>query len=233
MNPGVVAVIGLCALLAAWYGVGYWYNRRLSGRIRRWLELAGTILGSERETGWLGTPASGAWMRVDHAQRPFRRMEIAALVENRELLPTWLFAHLRGKRDCLIIKATLHAPSRDEVEVAPAGGAVAGQLRKAQEEPWNWEEGPRGLAVAYRGPNARRQADALNPWIQKYGNCLERFSWRRQEPQIQLQMKAADLLAQPGETFFSDLQQAVDPAGRAGDRRAIRTAEHNSRGGGE
>ena len=39
MDPGVAAVIGLCVLLALWYGGGHLYNRRRGQRLFRWLEM--------------------------------------------------------------------------------------------------------------------------------------------------------------------------------------------------
>ena len=36
MDTGVIAVIGLCVLLALWYGGGHLYNRNRGQRLFRW-----------------------------------------------------------------------------------------------------------------------------------------------------------------------------------------------------
>jgi hypothetical protein len=205
MDPGVVAVIGLCVFLALWYGGGYLYNRRRGQRLFVWLEAGLDVLGGEREAGWIGSPASGARINVTHAAPPFRRLEITLLLENREVPLLWLFDRLRGKRDGLIIRATLRSPRRGEVEV----GRARRKVTRHQEQPWTWQDGPHGLAVAHQGPGAQRQVTALEPWLETYGVHLHRFVWRKTDPHVQLQMRAAGLLATSSETFLVDLQAAV------------------------
>jgi hypothetical protein len=209
MDPGTVAVIGLSALLALWYGGGHLYNRRRGRRLFHWLETGLDVLGGETEAGWIGSPTSGARINVRHAAPPFRRLEITLLLENREILPWWLLQRLRGNRDWLIIKATLRSPRRGEVEVVPAVGQIAQDLRRSKDPPWVWKDGPHRLAVAYQGPGAQVQATALEPWLETYGAYLRRFSWRKTDPHIQLQVKAAGLLRASSETLLTDLLEAL------------------------
>ena len=209
MDTGVIAVIGLCIVLALWYGGGYLYNRRRGQRLFRWLEAGLDVLGGEREAGWIGSPASGARVNVVHAAPPFRRLEITSLLENREMLPLWLLGHLRGRRDGLIIKATLRSPRQGEVEVVPATGQTARGLRQEQGQPWTWQEGSHGLSIAHRGSGAGPQVARLESWIDAYGAHLQRFSWRKADPHIQLQVNVAGLLTMSSEAFLADLQTAV------------------------
>ncbi|MBL7065218.1 MAG: hypothetical protein ISS49_13580 [Anaerolineae bacterium] len=208
MDPGVIAVIGLCVFLALWYGGGYLYNRRRGQRLFRWLEIGLDVLGGERESGWIGSPASGARINVIHAAPPFRRLEITLLLENREIPLLWLLDYLRGKQDGLIIRATLRSPRRGEVEV----GSAKRKAARRREQPWMWQEGPHGLAVAYQGPGAQRQVAGLEPWLETYGAHLRRFVWHKTDPHIQLQVKASGLLAMSSETFLADLQAAMGGA---------------------
>ena len=152
MDTEIIAVIGLCVVLALWYGAGYLYNRGRGQRLFRWLETGLDVLGGERESGWIGSSASGARINVLHTDPPFRRMEITLLLENREIPLLWLLDHLRGRKDRLIIRATLRSPRRGEVEAAPARKRIG----HWQEESWTQYEGPRGLTVARRGPGAQR-----------------------------------------------------------------------------
>jgi hypothetical protein len=210
MDPEIVASIALCIFLALWYGGGYLYNRRRGRRLFRWLERGLDALGGERESGWIGSPASGARVNVVHAAPPFRRLEITLLLENREVLLLWLLDRLRGKRDRLIIRATLRSPRRGEVEIVPIKGKLAEGLRREEEQPWTWQKGPGELSVAYRGTGAQRQVTALEPWLEVYGRYLDRFSWCKADPHVQLQIRVAGLLAASGRTFLADLQTAVE-----------------------
>jgi hypothetical protein len=49
----------------------------------------------------------------------------------------------------------------------------------------------------------------LESWVQAYGACLHRFSWRKTDPHVQLQMNVAGLLAMSSETFLADLKTAA------------------------
>lgn len=206
MNTGVIAVIGLCVVLALWYGVGHLVNRRRGQRLFHWLEKGIPVLGGKVEAGWIGSPASGARINVLHAAPPFRRLEMTLLLANREIPPLWLLDHLRGKPDRLIIRATLRSPRRGEVEVSPARGTT----RRHQHESWPQQPGPHGLTVAVRGPDAQRQAKSLEPWLETYGVHLQRFTLHKADPHIQLQMKMSGLLATTSEAFLADLQTAIE-----------------------
>lgn len=209
MDTGVIAVIGVCIVLALWYGGGYLYNRNRGQRLFRWLKAGLDVLGGEREAGWIGSPASGARVNVVHAAPPFRRLEITLLLESREMLPLWLFGYLRGRRDGLIIRATLRSPRQGEVEVVPTTGQTARGLHQEQKQPWTWQQGPFGLAIAHRGSGAGPQVAGLEPWVGAYGVHLQRFSWRKTDPHIQLQVNVAGLLTTSSEAFLANLQTAV------------------------
>lgn len=208
-DPGVAVVVTLCVVLALWYGGGYLYNRRRGQQLSRWLERGLDVLGGERQAGWIGSPASGARVNVTHAVPPFRRLEITLLLENREIPLLWLLDRLRGKRDRLIIRATLRSPRRGELEI----GSAKRRAARRREQPWGWEQAPHGLAAAYQGPGARSQLEALEPWLQTYGAHVCRFSWHKGDPHIHLQVNLGGLLAVPGATFLGSLQTALGGSG--------------------
>lgn len=208
MDTGLVVIIGLCVILALWYGVGYLYNRQRGQRLFRWLEKGLDVLGGEQESGWIGSPASGARVNIVHANPPFRRMEITLLLANREMPLLWLFDYLRGKRDRVIIKATLRSPRRGEIEI----GSARRKAARRREQPWTWQEEPHGLAAAYLGAGARSQLEALEPWLDAFGAHLHRFSWNKQDPHIRLQVNGGGLLVVSSATFLTALQSAVGGA---------------------
>ncbi len=213
MNSGTIVVIALSVFLVLWYGVGYLYNRRRGEWLFHWLEVGLETLGGEHEAGWLGSSTTGARATVVHAAPPFRRLEITLLLETREVMPLWLVYHLCGRRDRLIIKSTLRSPRQGEIELLPPNSATARALRQDRERPWTWRDGPRGLALAYRGAGAEEQVARLAPWLEQYGRHLERLSWRKADPHVQLQLRAGGLSATPSRRFFADLQAAVQGSG--------------------
>jgi hypothetical protein len=184
------------------------YNRRRGQRLFRWLEAGLNVLGGEVESGWIGSPAAGARVNILHADPPFRRLELTLLLQNREILPLWLLDHLRSRRDRLIIRATLRLPRRGEVEIASARRQAA----RRRQEPWQWQEGPHQLAIAYQGLGAQQQAIALEPWLQDYGSHLRRLCWHKRDPHIVLEIDLPELLAVPSDKFLDDLQAALKKA---------------------
>lgn len=210
MEPGVAVVIGVCAFLALWYGGGHLYNRRRGQRLFRWLKDGLDVLGGEVESGWLGSPAAGARVNVTRAASPFRRMEITLLLENREILPLWLLDRLRGRRDRLIIRATLRSPRRGEIEI----GSAKRKAARHRQRPWKWQEGPHGLAIAYQGSGAQQLVASLEPWLQAHGAHVIHFGWHKHDPHIILQLNIAKLLATPSGAFLSGFQAALESDAR-------------------
>jgi len=202
MNPATIAVIGLGVFLILWYIAAHMYNRRRGRYHFNWLEKGLDVLGGERESGWIGSPNSGARINVTHAAPPFRRLEITLLLANRESPLLWLFDYLRRKRDRLIIRATLRSPRRGKVEITHA--------RKKSTHPQERQrEGPHGLIVTHQGHTTQQQIARLEAWLANYGMHVQRFIWRKSDPHIQLQVRIAGLLTTPSETFLADLQAAL------------------------
>jgi hypothetical protein len=203
MNCGTLAIVALSALLLTWYITGHLYNRRRGRRLRRWLTDGLDVLGGKREESWIGSPASGARINIIHANPPFRRLEVTLLLASREIPLLWLVEHLRGRRDRIMIRATLRSPRRGEVRLLPGGGAG----RRAAS--WKWQEGPHGLSIGHRGHNARRLVIALGPWMEAYGAHLNRLDWRKQDPHVDLHLGIAGLQESRAEVLLTDLSTAL------------------------
>lgn len=204
MNSETIAVVAVSALLVGWYVAAHMYNRRRGRRVRRWLEDGLDALDGEREAGWIGSPASGARFNVRRANPPFRRLEVTFLLANREIPLLWLRDHLRGKRDRIIIRATLRSPRRGEVWVSSSGRT------DLQGPSWTWQEGPHGLKIAFRGHNGRQLVTAVSPWLEAYGAHLDQFHWRKQDPHINLQLTIVGHLETEAEAFLTDLSTVLE-----------------------
>ena len=203
-------VIGVIVLMGLWYLAGTWYNRRRGIRTLTWLRDGLQSLGGRLEMSWLGSAASGARAVVHKAQPPFRQLNAIFLLESRELLPLWLANLLRGKRDELIIKADLRTSRRGEIEVVPAGSRLERSLlQEHNKPPWQWEAGPHGLHIGYRGPQGKELVTAVASFLEDYGPYLHRFSWRRDKPHLLLHTRLAGLIDRPPTEFFKDLSSVI------------------------
>jgi hypothetical protein len=212
MDPATIVVIGLCTFLVLWYGAGHIYNRRLGRRLYLWLEPGVAVLGGRREASWIGSPASGARIHITRAEPPFTRLEVTLLLARREIPLLWLIDHLRGRRDGLIIRATLRSPRQGEIEVRPVGSnsriPSSSSVPPSRQAPWTDEQGPWGLSIAWRGKGVEDQLAGLKPWLERYGAHLQRLSWQRDDPHVQLQMDPRRLVLTPSAKLLTDLQIA-------------------------
>jgi hypothetical protein len=202
MNPQAI-VIAVSAVLIAWYIAAHLYNRRRGRQLRRWLEGRLAELGGDIEADWIGSPASGARFNVRRADPPFRRLEAILLLANREIPLLWLVDYLRGKRDRIIIRATLRSPRRGEVWV------TSSRRSDRRGENWTWQNGPHGLKIAFRGRNGRQLVTTLSSWLEAYGFHLDRFHWQKLDPHINLQLTIAGHLETGAESFLTDLSTAL------------------------
>lgn len=200
----------LALLLLLWYVIGTSYNRRRGIRTLNWLCEGLDSLGGQVQASWIGSAATGARLVINNAAPPFRQLEVTFLLESRELLPLWLVNLLRGRRDQLIIKAHLHLPRKDEMEVVPHGSRLEQSLRHEDRPSWQWEEGgPYSLRIAYRGGQRDVLMAAVIPFLQSYGPFLHRFSWRKDKPHLLLQARLAGLVDCSPTDFFDDLARVL------------------------
>jgi hypothetical protein len=209
-------VTGLGMLLAVWYLVAAIYNRRLGLRTYRWLQAGFSELGDPKsvQASWIGSAGSGARIAFQRAHVPFQRLELTYLLESRELAPLWLADILRGKRDQLILRATLRRKQPGELEVLPAGDKTLKTIQAETGHPWILSDGPHQLVIAQRGP-AGQQAEWLGPFLDRYGLKLKRLSWGPQDPHLLIVLRLASLPADTAATLFKDIRLAAGATPKA------------------
>lgn len=203
-------VTGLGLLLVVWYLVAAIYNRRFGLRTYRWLQSGLTELGDPKsvQASWIGSSGSGAWIGMQRAKVPFRRLELVYLLESRELAPLWLIDVLRGKRDQFILRGTLRTNPTGELEVLPDKTRTRKALAQETAFPWTVTDGPYDLLIARRG-STEQQAEWLGPFLEKYGPNLKRFSWGSQDPHLLIILRLAGLSNYEATTLFQDIRQAA------------------------
>lgn len=186
-------VVGLGAVLAAWYLLASIYNRRRGLAAYRWLRDGLDVIGDRHEGKWLGSAASGAHLIVAKAKPPFRRVEVIFILESRELLPLWIVDLLRDKRDQVIFKATVRASRQAELEIAPVSGRIARRIRSRVDNTWEQSE-MGGMLVAHRGRDASPVLEMLKPILNAYGSQLRHISWATSKPNLIAILNLPELL---------------------------------------
>lgn len=209
MNIGQIIVIGLSVTLVLWFAGGTWYNRRRARKIWRWLEPGLDAFGGRVGQVWIASSGTGLRVAVDNAQAPLRRLELIARLESRENLPLWLFELAQGKRDQLTLRGWLRSSARDEMELAPADGALDRALQAESDRPWQRSELSPHWVIAQRGTIKEGQLAALQEFVAAYGPGLQRFSLRRAEPHLFVQLGLRQLTGESSRDLFQRLKTAV------------------------
>jgi len=209
------AVIAFCALLVIWYIVGWQMNRRRGRRLLEWIIQGLRAMGNQITVSRLGT--SGFQVNVGKAQAPFKRVEATILLQPREILLLWLFNLLRGRTDHLVLKGTLRAWPRGEVEVMKKRGRLSGRgLEGLDKEAWTRQETASGLVIACRGEKGQQQVDAISPLLEGLSPRLLRLSLSKKAPHFLVSLSLAGLDEQSALLMLSSLQdlaQAITPSG--------------------
>ena len=206
------AVIAFCILLTIWYIVGWQVNRRRGRRLLEWILQGLRAFGDQITVSRLGT--SGFQVNVRKPQPPFKRIETTILLEPREILLLWILNLLRGRADYLVLKGTLRASPRGEVEVVKKKGRLARRVLKGlDEKAWTRQETADGLVIAYRGKQGRQQADAISHLVEDLSPRLLRLSLSKKAPHLLVSLSLAGLDEQSALLLFSSLQDLA-PGGR-------------------
>jgi hypothetical protein len=207
MDLGQQIAVYLGIFLILWYVVASFYNRRLGVSTYRWLQPGVSGLGKITEAKWIGSSGSGARLGVANAERPFRRVEIAFLLETRELLPLWLINRLRGKRDRLFVRAHLRTVPLGEIEIRPAGQRQPQNDTASKQNPWVSVERdlPAGLHAAARGRGIEQMLGILDPMLESLGSNVRQLSLSRSAPHLILEVNFLGLKDEPSATLFATL----------------------------
>jgi len=214
-------VIAFCALLVVWYVVGWQVNRRRGESLLAWVLQGLRSLGDQTTVSRLGT--SGFQVNVGKARAPFKKVEAAILLQPREIFLLWIFNRLRGGGDHLVLKATLRASPRGEIEVVKKRGRLAGRvLEGLDEEAWTRQEIAGGLVVACRGEKGQRQAEAaslteaISRLVEGLSPRLLRLSLSKKAPHLLVNVSLAGLDERSALLLLSSLQDLAQAVAEKG-----------------
>jgi hypothetical protein len=208
-------VIAFCAVLVVWYIIGRQVNRRRGERLLEWVLEGLRALGDQITVSRLGT--SGFQVNVEKARAPFKRIETTILLEPREIFLLWMFNRLREGGDYLVLKGTLRAAPRGEVEVVKKRDRLARQvLEGLDEEAWTRQEITGDLVTACRGEKGQRQVEAISHLVEGLSPRLLRLSLSKQSPHLLLNLSLAGIDERSALLLLSSLQDLAQAVASSG-----------------
>lgn len=213
MDTGQQIVIILSIFLAAWYFVFAVINRRRGLGVYAWMRAGLKELGEISQSAWIGSSGSGGRLVLENPEKPFQRIEAIYLLESREILPLWIFNRLRGKRDQMILKATLRGAPAAEIEAGRAGErGFESALTRDLKNPYSRASLESGLDVAWRGVQAARLHQGVREFLSRHPGQVTQLSVQKSKPHLILQSQLPDVRSQPAEDFFKELRELFQDA---------------------
>jgi hypothetical protein len=205
MDLGQWAVIILSAIFLVWFLSGTTTNRKLGDQVLRWVQSGTKPIGRLNEAKRIR--GSAVQLTLKDAAAPFRQLELIVALEPRENPPLWLYHHLTGKRNELVINGTLRSAPKQEWEVRRAKATPA-----AENEPFGASKSkiiqvPSGDYVLLHSQEIdSTRMDLLNQFLTKYGEMVHQLMLTRSSPHLRAHLRLAPLLETDPQEFFKDLQ---------------------------
>jgi hypothetical protein len=180
-------LIVLVTLVMGWFGIGVIGNIRRGNATLKWMQGGLPMLGEKTTLRWLGS--SAVHLVISKAKPPFRRVELVIVMEPRDVPWLWLWNHLHGRRDMMILRGLLMTAPRLEYDlVAPESWSGRSALSEAAERRWGAESvgAHRFLAPSASLPVSNKDASLLLEYAQKIDPVIWRLGVRREYPQLEV-----------------------------------------------
>ena len=211
-----IAILLLVALML-WFAFGTQRNIRRGNDLRRWAQGGLPLLGKRATLRWLGS--SAVEVTLVEPVAPFREAQLLAVLEPRDVGWLWALARARGRRDFLIVRATLRRSPGYDLEAGDSRGwtgreGLARLDERVEEGPWTDASWPDGVQVRH-SPGAdvagmRRAWDEL----QRASGGVWRLSVQRVVPHLEVHLIPPDTATTSAERLFRvvhDLAEALSP----------------------
>ena len=159
---GLPVVLGVGAVLITWYFAGNELMRRRAHGLAIWSKRAIDPFGGTQSIRWLGNQAFR--IEVEGSRPPFRALTMTGLTEAWDVPFTWALNRLNGRRDMIVVQATLRLQPLWGLELFRSSSLLANDARHfAREE--GWQETPLGdLRLAPTGlASSRGSGSFCNP----------------------------------------------------------------------
>jgi hypothetical protein len=182
--------LGLGVVLVAWYWAGNELMRRRAHRLALWSKRVIDPLGGKQTIRWLGGQAFR--LEVEGAQAPFRSVALTGLVESWDVPVVWAWNRLHGRRDMVLLQASLRQQPVWGLEVYRTGTLLAGDARLfARQEGWA-ETALAEFTLAAGGDPPQKLAADLVGLLDAERARLTRLAVRRQGHHLTLALNVPD-----------------------------------------
>lgn len=222
MNLGQWIVIILSVLMLVWYVIMGIHNRRLGIRAYRWLREGLESRGFIVQARWIGASSTGAklvWQPTsaeDQANSNMshgavKELHVSYYLENREIFPLWLFYHLKGQRDILVVQALLtHAP-KDELIYKKANEKSFQQYVPAfKAKDIRWHEYRNNFYIS-KIPSHNTSTEAnISSFVERWHNELCGIATQRKAPHIIIKMSLEPILTYSAIDFCRQLFEFLE-----------------------
>jgi hypothetical protein len=206
LDLGQWIIIGLSAFLLIWFFLANLYNRQRGLATYRWLRRGLGQYGEITKSEWLGSSGTGGHLSMAHPARPFRQLEAAYLLETREIMPYWIFTHLRGKRDSITIRGILRKPPLVEYMAGSLNEAAWGELEKVEgEHRYEPIGAPPGFNAFRRGQANAAMDRRLVDLLAAAPKGMKGIVLRRDAPHLTIRSGVGQLIDLPAEEFFKQI----------------------------
>jgi len=187
---GLPVALGLGLVLVGWYVAGNELMRRRAHRLALWSKRVIDPLGGTQTIRWLGGQAFR--LEVDGPRAPFRSVMLTGLVESWDVPMVWAWNRWHGRRDMVLLQATLRAQPLWGLEVYRSGTVLAGDSRHLARQVGWAESALDELTVAAPGEPPRRLAAELVQVLDSERSRLVRLAVRRQGNHLTLALYVPD-----------------------------------------
>ena len=172
----IIAVI----ILMSWFALGMIFNLRHGDALLKWMQYGLPKVGQRTTFRWLGT--SVAELVIAQAKKPFRRLEILAVLKPRDIFWMTILAYFQGREDMVIFSGQLTTAQLVDLELVDpktwSGRATLSQVAERKWESKAYQDmqllAPKGLLDL-----AATVADRLVVPMQNFSPRYVRFSLRR------------------------------------------------------
>jgi hypothetical protein len=180
-------------LLIGWYWAGNELMRRRAHRLALWSRRVIEPLGGTPKILWLSGQAFR--LEVDGPRAPFRDVRMTGLVESWDVPFVWAWNRLHGRRDIVLLQASLRHQPMWGFEVYRPRSLLSGDAQHlARQEGWpetSLDE-TRDLQVAAGGDPPRHLAVQLVALLGAERSRLLRLALRRQGHHLTLALTVPD-----------------------------------------
>jgi hypothetical protein len=184
---GTRLAVWLAAFLLGWYVIGLFVNRRRAGQLLRQLRDSLQPLGGETAIGLLGRSA----FRVEARQvrAPLSAVGIDLRLEPRETFLVWIVARWLGRRDWLVLNASLDGAAKGAFEVYhPRCRGAAESVREIRSLNWHTAPVPGRPELLCAAPGADGRALAQEALSLLGGLDVWRIRLRDGAPQLSISL---------------------------------------------